>query len=580
MSRPTSPAGFPTVTIFVLSLQLAVASSTLAHDPTCRSQSTKRLALVIGNSYSGTLNVSGAKDAEVMADHLCQLGFSLPKPLIDADFSEMSAAIDQFRADIEAAEAIEDIVFFFSGHGYQIGEKNYLLPVGKDINPANPQMPLDDVTWALNGAPEAANKIVFIDACRTSAGLRIEGGGSLGNVDGWKNGMKKPATRPSNTLFSFAAGYGQVAASGEVDELSPFSELLTQSIREPGLEIRELLSRVKRDLRGIQVPASEGLSGIRLPFYFKEPIPLKLRVNQADDELLVVHNGELAFSMSASKVAGNRSEGAVAAEQPKPRVDNEKILLLNGGLNQVVFLVSNGRTYKSGQSWRVPEGWSYDVEVAWPEAAAEGARREAFLRRFECEGRDRGNCLRDYEETPFKDGPHHGKVFQVAIADIDVDSQDWGLTVKIRPRVWERQAGIHAKSQRRLWRRSINALPLEKSDRLTNLMRLVNAFTELLAFLGMTGEISLPDTARIFAEVHGNVAFDPWVRHCMDERMDDRIKDLEVSVRAALQNTEIRPFDSFDKALSDCVWKEARKQTDNPYGEDDVKVWTAIEDDS
>ena len=529
----------------------------VAYDSSCRSQSDTRLALVIGNSYAGTLDVSGAKDAEVMADHLCQLGFALAKPLIDAKLAEMQAAVDQFRLDIEKAKGVRDVVFFYSGHGYQIGGRNFLLPVGEDIDPDSPQLPLDDIVWALNGAPLEANKLVFLDACRSTANLKIKGGGTLKGVKKWQNGLSKIETPPSNTMFSFAAGYDRAALSGKRGEHSPYSKALLQSIREPGLELRNLLIRVKQTLKDIQVPATEGLPNTGPAFYFKEAIPIEIKVAQADDELIIIHNGEVAYA-------------AQSQHADDPPVHNDQDLRLHGGSNKLALFVSNGRSYKSGQSWRVPEGWNYDVTLSWPEKNPVIGCSE--------------NCqelhLSGGEEIPFKDGPHHGRVFQVASAEIIVDPETWELEVNVEPNLWEKDAAIKAKSPDLLWESSIDDLRIEESDKLSNYVNFISLFKGLLAALNLKNDIKLPDTGKIFTQVHGNKAFERPAEYCMDDLHSERIHDLEISVSSALKNTEIKPFDSFDKSLSACVWDQVSKQVGNTYKVTDVVVWTALADKS
>ncbi len=67
----------------------------------------------------------------------------------------------------------------------------------------------------------------------------------------------------------------------------------------------------------------------------------------------------------------------------------------------------------------------------------------------------------------------------------------------------------------------------------------------------------------------------------MTDRIAERIQDLEVSIRAALEDTEVvkRPFDSFDASLSECIWEEIQKDESSLFRREDVLVWTALEQD-
>ncbi len=533
---------------FAACLSLAVRPAG-AWDKTCRTQSQTHLALVIGNSYAGVWDVTGKKDAAVMADHLCQLGFSLPPPLLEADLAGMTAAIEQFRADIEQGhDVVETIFFFFSGHGYQIGDRNFLLPVDKDIDTQNPQLPLEAVFWALNAARKEANKLVFLDACRTSAGLRVEASGTLGQVPDWEDGLSEPAEPPSKTLFSFAAGYDTAMPSGEKGDHSPYSKALLDSIREPGLELRDLLRRVDSDLGGKQVPASQGGRLIDSPFYFKKPIPIGLEVKDARDELVIIHNGEVAYAVQGT---------------------HREKLLLNGGDNHIALFVSNGRTYKSSQTWRVPDGWGYHVTIDWPYTP----------RRFQCDSFEPEDCFKGGEPIPYKDGPHHGRVFQVAKANILVDPDNWEIEVTAAPRLWE-NVEVKARSQKPLWESSLNDLGLEERAELRNYLNLISIFKVILEVLNLKDQVQLPDTSQIYAQIHGNEAFTPWADYCMTDprQRQQRLKELETSIKSALGNKEIKPFDSFDEALSDCIWKQVSQQAGNTFKAKDVVVYTAIEE--
>ena len=88
----------------------------------------KRVALVIGNSaykYAGDLS-NPKNDATDMAvvlrkDGFHQVidGFDLDKPAFDRKVQDFGAAL----ANADAG------VFFYAGHGLQVGGQNYLVPV-------------------------------------------------------------------------------------------------------------------------------------------------------------------------------------------------------------------------------------------------------------------------------------------------------------------------------------------------------------------------------------------------------------------------------------------------------------------
>ncbi len=90
----------------------------------------QRLALVIGNNaYKDAPLLNPANDARAVAQALDAAGFRVILK-IDASHKEMLAAVREFGSRLrEGGQG----VFYFAGHGMQIKGRNYLIPVGADI---------------------------------------------------------------------------------------------------------------------------------------------------------------------------------------------------------------------------------------------------------------------------------------------------------------------------------------------------------------------------------------------------------------------------------------------------------------
>lgn len=518
------------------------------------SDSSQRFALVIGNRYQGENLVSGREDAERMAEYLRQLDFIVSGPHYDKRIDEMELLLRQFRDQIVTAR---DVVFFFSGHGYQIGAENYLLPYGLTIDPANPQLPLSRVLWALMGAPDEAPKVVFLDACRTTENLPAKTtNNQLSGLEGWSRGLAKPGDVPPTTVFSFSASFGEEAPSGKGGQLSPYSQALTESIREPGLELGDLLVRVSESLRWVQTPVDEGF--VRLggkEFYFRPPVRLPFSVNLANDDVVVLLNGELVLTYSEHR--GDETSGSHQARVELP---------LRAGENEIVLLVANGGSYLDGQSWRLTEDWQYEVEIDWPEGTT-----------FEDDNAAPAKTVISAGETgPFKDGPHHGKVFQVARFDIEIDPALGTLKATIDDELWERNSPVWARSQKDLWAQSWAELPLEQSPQISNYLSYLKVIKELLAVFGLLDKISLPDPAEIYAIVRGNAAFERWVQTSMTEQIEDRLRDLETALAKTLGG-DGRAFKEFDRSLNESIRALAASEGNQTFSSSDIRVWTAIE---
>jgi formylglycine-generating enzyme required for sulfatase activity len=242
----------------------------------------KRVALVVGNS--GYRNVTPldnpANDAKLLADTLRAVGFTLVGggAQLDLDKAAFDRTVQAFGAQLAGADVG---LFYYAGHGVQVREKNYLIPI--DANPtkeadADFQM-LDSnlVLRQMEGARTRLN-IVILDACRNNPfggrGLAIDRGretetGRLRDTAGGLAQMKAP----EGTLISFATQPGNVAQDG-VGGHSPYAAALAETIRKPGLGIFDAFNQVglqvKRATKGEQQPwvSSSPIDGA---FYFVPP---------------------------------------------------------------------------------------------------------------------------------------------------------------------------------------------------------------------------------------------------------------------------------------------------------------------
>lgn len=490
-----------------------------------------KIALVIGNSnYNDGDKVSGVEDAKAMAATLARIGFDVLPVLENGNLNQAKAALADFQAKMQDSSAV---VFFYSGHGFQLEGNNYLIPIGGSIDPKS-CLTLDEVVQGLVLAPKAV-KIVFLDACRTEKKLS----------DGALQGLAKAPQAPQKVLQAFAASPDQVAASGSDDGLSPYTLALLPHLLESGLTIGDLFAKVRSDLANIsQVPA-EFNNGVPPEFCLCDPVFLTADIPSDVKNLFLILNGEVV--LDSSKPSGNPIQ-------------------LQAGINNLVLMVSNGRTHRNGHDWDIAEGWSYRLTLG---VAGQGEW-----------------TFKDGEDIPFENGPHHGGVFTVARANLVVAPA--GATVSLENRedkVWNLEAPFWARDQDLLYEVSVKDLPL---DKLLDPLRLpdfgvIPAATAslLLRELLTTGKIlnqQIADPAKTFFTVRGNAAFKDLVQICVKDREDDRINDFFVSIRAAL-NRQSTPFDTFINGLNGSLQQLATASTTlPPEARADARVWTAIED--
>jgi TPR repeat protein len=247
-------------TLFEISSSIEQNQSAASFVPTkeAKSPSSKVTlhALVIGNSryQSGRLN-NAVNDANLMAARLRELGFNVTFAN-DLNRKAFQTALLNFSSKAKNADVT---VFYYSGHGMQLGGINYLLPT--DINlkdreeiVANDGISLNDL---IRRNLPGKSRLIFLDACRTKPFKSSSG--TLANY-----GLA-PVNVPHGTLISFATKDGSVAFDGPEGKNSPYTESLANLIGDKddiAILLRNVRDRVLRITQGKQVPWEYGsLSG-------------------------------------------------------------------------------------------------------------------------------------------------------------------------------------------------------------------------------------------------------------------------------------------------------------------------------
>jgi Caspase domain len=491
--------------------------------------SEKRIALVIGNSHYTDGEISGVEDAKAMTKCLKAVGFTLPPGfvILDGTLDQIKSALDGFQNEIADAAVV---VFYYSGHGFQLQQLNFLLPVDGSISQAG-AVAVDTIIQRLAAAPDAV-KFVILDACRDQKNL---------SPDVLK-GLANPGPAVQGVIQCFAASPGQSAPSGSADGLSPYSAALLRYLPQAGLALNDLFAKVHSVVELTQEPVFV-TTGLPNDFFFRDPVTVHAVIPGGHSDLLVFLRGEVVLD----------------TDQPMT-----KDFLLNAGDNELALFVSNGRVHRNNHDWDITEGWSYRVDLGLPDGSMttfEGA-----------------------EDIPFKDGPHFGKVFQVAQVDLHVDEQTADLTmIGLDNDIADRQAPLFAQNQGVLFRQSIADLNLSPEDILSSAIDLGDAAAILQPFLvellksGTIFGVTIADPANTFVTVLGNLALKDFAAGCMANR-DDRIKDLKASI-AAVFNRNPTPFAAFDQGLTACM-RAAAQSRGSALQPDDIQVWTALEDDS
>ena len=226
----------------------------------------RRIALVIGNGayLHAPRLLNPTNDARVIAGNLRDMGFEVSDG-IDLNRAAMTRLIANF---LRAAATANIAVLFYAGHGVQIDGENFLLPIDVKFNGVGDLMSeMTNVSTILAGLDDSIRtSIVFLDACRDNPSVQkvVQPAGTSRSVK-VSSGLASPsslgkgATTGAGTLLAFSTAPGQIALDGEGAN-SPFSVALARHIGTPGVEVQQMLTRVRAEVvsatRGRQVPWS------------------------------------------------------------------------------------------------------------------------------------------------------------------------------------------------------------------------------------------------------------------------------------------------------------------------------------
>lgn len=226
---------------------------------------TRRVALVVGNSayqHAGALQ-NAVSDADAVANTLRRLGFT-----VTLERDQSAVAMRRTLRDFsDAARGADVALFFYAGHGLQMGQRdraeNFLVPIDARLTDArdleDEAISLSRILQLMDGAKA---RIVILDACRDNPLLArmTQAGGTRGVSRGL---APIEASGAQGTLVAFSTAPGTVAADG-TGRNSPFTTALLKHLPTPGLEIRSALTRVRAEVadatRNAQVPwSNDGL---------------------------------------------------------------------------------------------------------------------------------------------------------------------------------------------------------------------------------------------------------------------------------------------------------------------------------
>lgn len=226
----------------------------------------RRIALVIGNNaYAAAPLHNPVNDARAMAQALENTGFTVILKL-DAKQPELLSALRDFGNRLKDGGPGTAGLFYFAGHGMQIKGRNFLIPVGANIEhedevsyqALDAQAVMDKMESAGNGT-----NIVILDACRNNPFAR--------SFRSARQGLAQ-MDAPVGSLVAFSTAPGSVASDGTGSN-GLYTAHLLNVLRKPGLKVEDVFKQVRmavlRESGNRQVPwEASSLVG---DFYFRAP---------------------------------------------------------------------------------------------------------------------------------------------------------------------------------------------------------------------------------------------------------------------------------------------------------------------
>jgi uncharacterized caspase-like protein len=206
------------------------------------------VALVIGNGAYVNANQlpNPPNDAHAIAGALRDIGFDVIEG-INLNHATMET---QFHDFLHKASNASIVLLFYAGHGMQVDGKNYLIPVDAKLAEASDlpfeTIEIDKLLDSL-GDPGHTN-IILLDACRDNPLARSFASHlPASRSAAVPGGLAAYSAVGTGTLIAYATAPGQTALDGQGAD-SPFTTSLLHNIKVPGLEIRQVLTRVRAEV--------------------------------------------------------------------------------------------------------------------------------------------------------------------------------------------------------------------------------------------------------------------------------------------------------------------------------------------
>ncbi|MEM9389323.1 MAG: caspase family protein [Bacteroidota bacterium] len=227
----------------ILSALLSAAIVSIFNIPLIAQEYQNKTALIIGNTnYKVGPLRNPVNDASLLSATLTGLGFEVITKL-DTDKDEMKTAIREFQGKITSKKGVA--LFYYSGHGMQVGGTNYLIPVDADVQyEYEVESECLDASRVLKMLEYMDNplNIVILDACRNNPFAR--------SFRSAERGLAQPAIAPTGSIIAFSTAPNSVASDGEGSN-GLYTQELVKAMLTPDLSIEEVFKYTRRSVADI-----------------------------------------------------------------------------------------------------------------------------------------------------------------------------------------------------------------------------------------------------------------------------------------------------------------------------------------
>ena len=217
--------------IFILTLNLLYA---------------KKIALLIGNDdYSFAPLENPTHDVDGLYRTLKAIGFDISyrrDVLKNVSQNKMQRALAHFS---KRANSAEIALVYFSGHGMQVNNTNYMFPAKAIAKKPVDLYGLVDLNYFIQSASSAKYGIVLVDACRDNPLVKYFQKGSFKGSNA-KKGLGQVTPTQGQVVIGFATSAGDTASDGN-GKMSPYATSLKKNLK-LSKDITKVLGLVAKDV--------------------------------------------------------------------------------------------------------------------------------------------------------------------------------------------------------------------------------------------------------------------------------------------------------------------------------------------